>query len=321
MNIKEVLEFLKRTIEANFLALSQSLRGHVFTTRLESDKVEVSNPFKLPDIVRVQETKPISYKKDIQDSSDKVIKSFENQIKLLQKTLLTLTPSKSVEVSNLSDIPKPHQTIRISNPQKSVSVSNFYELQTTIGKFQKAVEALKLDPKIVIPEIKVPDVYVPEIKIPTIKNEIDLSKLEKILGILSKDPEKPLSVRLSDGKKFYKALEELNQTISGGGGKSYSFQDADGERTYGLVDEDQHVQVDVLSGYETNDVDLSDDPIRYECQENKDGEWLFVKIDPSNASLRSFRFATIKNNPTKHTYTQAYSSRKSLTYGYYSQAF
>jgi hypothetical protein len=317
MNIKEILQFLKVTIENNFIALAQSLKAHTYTARLESNKVEVTNPLVLPKVIQVEEIKQVDNKKTIEEQTSKYIKALNAEVSRLNKTLLTLSPHKTVEVTNLKDIPKPLSAIKVSNPQKSISVNNFYELQTSIGKLQKAVEALKLDPKIVVPDIKVPDVYVPEIKIPTIKNEVNLDKLEKLIG---DDAKKYVPVRLTDGKKFYQALEELNQTISGGGSRSYAYQDGAGDHTYALVNTHRQAEV-VTATFELNNIDkTSTTGVRYLCAENKFGEWFFTKIDNSGSNPE-FGYASIINNPTYLTYTLAYADRTILTYDNYSQVF
>ncbi|MBX4189784.1 hypothetical protein KW791_00580 [Candidatus Parcubacteria bacterium] len=80
-------------------------------------------------------------------------------------------------------------------------------------------------PEINIPEIKVPDIYVPEIIIPTInvptpqvtvnpEINIDLNKVIDALEnlkYLSNLPNKPLSVRMSDGNKFVKVIQQLQK--------------------------------------------------------------------------------------------------------------
>lgn len=84
-------------------------------------------------------------------------------------------------------------------------------------------------PDVIVPEIKVPDIHVPEIKVPKadapivnvpapIVNvsasdvNIDLASIVDALEplqLLSDDPKKPISVRLSDGKEFIKVLKTL----------------------------------------------------------------------------------------------------------------
>ncbi len=79
-------------------------------------------------------------------------------------------------------------------------------------------------------------------------------KLEEIEKVSAKDilskytsPNNYLSVRLTDGNQFYKAISEIVQTIADIS-KAISFRDSTASPTRALVDEDGHVQVDVLSG-------------------------------------------------------------------------
>lgn len=48
---------------------------------------------------------------------------------------------------------------------------------------------------------------------------------------MSTDAKKPIAVRLSDGENFYKALDQVIQTISGGGSSSYAFDTQGGSPT------------------------------------------------------------------------------------------
>lgn len=325
MNIKEILQFLKITIENAIIALSKSIREHTFEVKLNSNKVEFTN--ELPKVFRVKEIEPQNNKKEIETSTSKLLKAIEVQSKTIIKELSKLTPHKLIEVTNLKDLPKPSNSVKVLNPQKSISVNNFYELQKEIGKFMKLVSGMKLDPKIIVPEIKVPDVYVPEIKIPTIKNEVVIDKLEKLI---SNKADKYVPVRLTNGKKFYEAVSELKDTIvTAGSSKSYAFQDTQGERTYGLVDSDRHLQVDVLNltsilqdiltkldtvggKWETVDEDNYSSTIIYMGQ-IKNGEWQFKRIQTSGTVV-STRIANVSNNPLVTDYDTAFDNRTTLTY-------
>lgn len=137
-------------------------------------------------------------------------------------------------------------------------------------------------PPIVIPEITVPpiEVTVPEITIPKIESpkvvmpdEIkvkkptwltpfpSLSPLVELLksiknGVLSfklpTDAKNPISVRLSDGKEFYKAIQEAYKGIAAFRPIA-AYRNALGNEENGLIDADRHVQVDVLSADSVED--------------------------------------------------------------------
>lgn len=316
MSIKEILQFIKETFENSLIALVKSIKSHIFTVKLDSNKVEIVNPFKLPKVVLTKEVNPINNKADIEKQTKELIVVLTKQINKINETLLKLAPKSKVEVSNLKDIPKPAETVRILNPQKSVSVTNFYEIQKELGKLKKAIESLKLDPKIVIPEIKVPPVYVPEIKQPPIKNEIVLDKLEKLI---SKDPKKYVPVRLSDGEKFYEALKEIEQVVSSSGGGRYAFQDTAGERTYGLVNLLRQLMVVSEERWGVNDTEKIGNTI-YSGEEDVDGNWI-VRKQVKTTGKTNITYATIKNNPTINNYQSAWEDKTELTFSSFSIAF
>lgn len=74
-----------------------------------------------------------------------------------------------------------------------------------------------------------------------------------------------------------------------------------------------------LGGYGVNDVATPSGTLTYVGMEDKDGVWLVKKIDTTSGV--SLTWATNLNNPSVITYATAWSSRASLTYGTYSQAF
>lgn len=81
-------------------------------------------------------------------------------------------------------------------------------------------------PEIILPEIQVPTINIPEICLPTINvpearvtvnTEFEVDEIIKALEplkSLSRNPNKPISVRLSDGKKFIDALTKASDDLS-----------------------------------------------------------------------------------------------------------
>jgi hypothetical protein len=80
------------------------------------------------------------------------------------------------------------------------------------------------------------------------------------------------------------------------------------------------VTIDALSHYATNDVDKSSSILFYEGLEDAEGSWQIVKTT-LNGNITSMRFATVLNNSSYSSYTNAWTDRESLVYGFYSQAF
>jgi hypothetical protein len=76
-----------------------------------------------------------------------------------------------------------------------------------------------------------------------------------------------------------------------------------------------------IDQYNTNHIDdYTTASVTYICQEDKDGAWLIKKIDETG-NYPVFTYATITNNPTVATYTDAFTSRVTLTYELFNQAF
>jgi hypothetical protein len=319
MNIKEILTFIKVTLENNVISAVKSLKEHIFTVKLQSNKVEVVNPTKIPAIVSVKVTNPSKYEKNLKEISTTVEKSSlvlsKELIKGLANLEKLLKDNKQVSVSNLQDIAPTHK-IEVTNPQKTVSIKNFYEIQKELGKVKKSIDALKLNPTITVPDVIIPEINIPTINVPKTTVNISTDKMEELLSLLSTDPKKPLAVRLSDGEKFYEALF---QAVSGGSSRSYSFQDENGDRGYGLIDEKKRVATSSEDKWGINDIENSGDIIII-GKEDSLGNWVIEKIVESG-DVRSFTYATHMNNAIIASYSDAWSARSTVSYDYYSIAF
>lgn len=129
---------------------------------------------------------------------------------ILQKIASIKFPeaSKSIEISNF---PKAEKF------PESLSVSNLSELKDSISRLYDAIAGLQIN----VPEPQVtinqPEVIVPPANVsvsPTeVRIDVDgiLSALEP-LKFISDRPNKPISVRMSDGQKFVKAIQELKKS-------------------------------------------------------------------------------------------------------------
>jgi len=113
-----------------------------------------------------------------------------------------------------------------------------------------------------------------------------------------------------------------NQTLNGGLG--------DWERWDGLVDIDMATEglaTEVtlakvntnLEEYGINNIDPVSAVLTYTGKEDKDGNWLVVKIDTTTGTV--ITYATELNNALVTTYADAWSGRAGLTYNVFSGAF
>ena len=87
-----------------------------------------------------------------------------------------------------------------------------------------------------------------------------------------------------------------------------------------ITDTVKKVTMDALNHYSTNDTDNTDSDNFYEGLEDADGGWQIVKIS-KDGLLTHHRFATLKNNSTYATYSDAWTDRATLDYAFYSVAF
>lgn len=102
----------------------------------------------------------------------------------------------------------------------------FERLTSAVDAGKKATEALEaqikaieLSPTINVASPVIPEIRLPEINVPKTETtvEIDISAVTnalKPLELLSNKASKPISVRMSDGKKFVEALKQASQGMT-----------------------------------------------------------------------------------------------------------
>jgi hypothetical protein len=79
----------------------------------------------------------------------------------------------------------------------------------------------------------------------------------------------------------------------------------------------KRVTTNAMGEYQMNDkIDAGD--VTYIGMEDAEGNWIIQKID--NTTGISRRFATVRNNPTYSSYTDAWADYLTITYSTYSQA-
>lgn len=145
----------------------------------------------------------------------------QTDVRLSKEDIKALTP-KEVKIPAFPKIPAPLKAVEVSNYKDTIP--ELKKLNDTVKRLlqKEAVESVKISN---ISDIKIPEqAQFPQEALDALKH---LSKL-------SQDPESPLSVRLSDGNEFYKAIDAFVQAVGTGG--SMSFRDSAGASTKALVD-------------------------------------------------------------------------------------
>lgn len=120
------------------------------------------------------------------------------------------------------------------------------------------------------------------------KVSVDTSKMETSLSVIEKavkgfkfptKASEAIPVRMSDGKKFIKGMQSAVQKgtetamgyyVGGSGGSKAAYVNSNGGTSAGLVDEDKHVQVDIvstptsagLSTFRSLDIDQTEEQIK-----------------------------------------------------------
>jgi hypothetical protein len=248
--------------------------------------------------------------KDIEDTGGNIIKAVKDVKESVSNLKLEIPKEQNVTVRNFPD------------PVREVTVTNLRDVPATT-----------------FPEIKIPEEV--SIRQGWLSKGIDTLQeatrgiakqvAERILRVKivdTSDPAKPVSVRLSDGKRFYNALMSVATS-----GRYSPFKTAAGVNTEALVDADGHLQVDadIVLGdnintsprYNTNAIDdTTTTSVTYICKEGAStADWWFIKISETG-SFPVFTHATVTNNPTVLTYADAYTARATtLVYSNYNAAF
>lgn len=231
MTIIEVLNYINSSLKSTAKAVVEALTSHTYKIEKTANqkihgKVDVTFP-KNQKISGVVKTNLEEY--------------FINLIESLNETKESLK-EKGILVNNFPEIPK---EIRVSNFPKEISVSNFpKENEIDFSSLEKKIDQVNKSIKKL--PTKFPDF--PKIKIPgyPIQKPITFPKsfeIDNLESLKSDSPKDYVPVRLTDGEEFYKAIEEFYQQVS----SAVTFTDSQNKKTSALVDEDRHVQVDVLT--------------------------------------------------------------------------
>lgn len=304
-------QFTERTAQLNDLenTVVRSIGALVKFMDGKTTKTEVVNQLKsisTPDVDKVVsalsklDANILANKLDLKPL-EQALNGVKREVSLIPKTLPKFDQKESVKVTNLSDV----------------------KLDTS--DVVKAIKALKLDPTI---DVKAPVVNVdkPDLK-PLQDVMLDLLKaVEKIE--LPAFPEIPVTdltkveKKLDESNKHLKAISEKKMGGGGGGG---------GNGTPYINDEGKAVNVALVGGaipitgsitassstladFSVNDIE--EDTTSYFGSTKPDGTWLVKSL-----TATSVAYATVSNNGTVTSYTDAWTDRAILTFGRFDEAF
>ena len=313
--VQSVIDSVRNIAVAHFNGLKKLLLESTFKVKVENPqtKVQVTGEVKATNIPLVV----------------KAVGGVVLAINALKKAVIA---NKSVMITNLKDIKFPEfpKKIEVSNPQKEVKITNMREFTAAVEKVAEFVAKIKYDPRIEVsptpvtvkpPAINIPApvVNVPQQPAPIVNVEKpDLSDIKKLMDFFNNiDSKNPLAVQLSDGKKYYKALEKMADIYAG---STFSaFQDTTGADARAMVNGRNEVRTTISDTWDANDVDRVSASLTYFGEETADATWRVRKVTKTG-TITSIRHATKRNNPDIDGYEAAWSGRADLDYGFAREA-
>ena len=233
MNIIDSLNYINKSIKSGLATAVSALTKHTYNVKLTgSDQIVNKTEINFPNI-----------EKTLDKMTGESKTAFGKLMNQLNETR-TLLRLNGIKVNNFPE------TSKFLEFPKSISIDNLpEEKELDFSSLEKKIDELnqsikKLPTK--FPEMK-------EITFPEFFRVKDMVfpksfTVENIENLKSEDPESYIPVRLTDGKEFYKAIEEFYQTVT----SNITFALQNGQKSFALVDTDKHMQVDVLTMPSTN---------------------------------------------------------------------
>ena len=260
-----------------------------------------------------------------QPDLEKKIKDIALAVRELKKPLAAL---KKIDINNFPKqqpfpkFPEFPKEFRVTNPQTDVKITNMGDFIKAVDKLVTQISELDLKPvvNVTAPVVNVPEQKAPVVNVPAPVVNVekpDLSDIKAIVTFLEEiGVKKPLAVRLSDGQKFYKALEKMAEIYAGQ--EVSVFQGPSGDGGRGVLNKYNELKVTVNDTWDANDIEKVDANTTYFGEETVDRAWRVRKVTKSG-TITQLRHATIVNNPTIDNYVDAWDNRATLEYGYANQ--
>lgn len=300
---KKLVNFIRDTLETVAVASVRSIKEHVF-------KVVVSNDIKVSNLPPIQK---IEGKVEVSNPTD--LKGLEKKVDEVTSSIKAINVPEIVSVKNFPKYPDPVKEIKVSNPVTEVTMKNLGEISKLLQAVKKSIDLLpRKYPEFKIPPFPKPEPFPDGFTVLNPVKEVKVSNFEPLIGT---DPNRYLPVRLSDGEKFYDAINEV-ATVAGG---RYAYQKSDGARGSALMDSHNRAIV-YVDEFRLNDRKTING-IKYLGFQDRYGNWYINTIEGTgvDAEDQKFRFASNKNNPGVTTYVGAWNNKLSLIYGRYADAF
>jgi hypothetical protein len=230
-----------------------------------------------------------------------------------------------VKAINAIDIPESPKKLEVTNFPKaekapdSVRVNNLGELSTLLDRLLTAVNGIQVNPVVNLPApiVNIPEQQAPIVNIPPSSPAIVDINIEALLSalqplrLLSRDPNKPITVRMSDGRNF---IDALTATLKENGERLATVVST----SYGLTkDEYKSAQNELelpTARYSIADKDADASPNYYGFTDAF-GAWYIMK-ETVSAGADTYRYCKGAND-----YTTNWTNRASLSYDYFYTVF
>ncbi len=248
------------------------------------------------------------------------ITSLHDTLKTHENTDITpLTEVMNEALEQLKLIPK---ELPEEKEQKFVDYTQqIKDLTDAVDLVQEAIKAQKLDVEAPVVNVDAPVVNVDAPDLKPITKDLEKAFIKAIGGIPKPEPTdiKPL---VTEQKKTNKLLLDIRDMPRGGGGGSGSTWiavNSDGTPVPLELTADGKLPVSLTSSADPSSFyvyDIEDGTTSYYGNTNVSGAWMVKKVTDTLVS-----YATVTNNATVTSYTDAWTDKALLTYGRIDEAF
>lgn len=215
-------------------------------------------------------------------------------------------------VAELKAIPKDHKDIKI--PEQTDYTEQFSELVKATTEVLEAIKAQKTTVEAPVVNVEAPNVQVDAPDLKPLGKDLEKSFKAAVKGIVIPEPKdytKVLSDQLQEQRKTNKILEELPTGGSSGGNGSIAPYLVDGALP---ITGSITASASTLADFSVNDIE--EDTTSYFGYTKPDGTWLVKSLTGTSVG-----YATVSNNGTVTSYTDAWTDKLTLNYGRFDEAF
>lgn len=215
-------------------------------------------------------------------------------------------------VAELRAIPKEHNEVVI--PEQVDYSERFEELLSATNNVLSAIKSQKTIVQAPNVKVEAPNVQVEAPDLKPLGKDLEKSFRLAIKSIVfpeTKDYSKVLTDQLKEQRKTNQILQELPTGGSGGGSGSIAPFLVDGALP---ITGSITASSSTLADFSVNDIE--EDTTSYFGSTKPDGTWLIKSLTDTSVG-----YATVTNNVSVTSYTDAWTDRTTLTYGRFDQAF